>query len=414
MATEIVMPSVSTSITEGTLARWMKNEGDAVTKGEVIAEIETDKASLDVEAEAEGLLVKQYVQGGTTVKVGAVLGIIAKAGEMLADHHPSPQPSRRALEAQDGSNGAAFAPTLGGKNGHKDGARVLASPVARNLALLHGFDLASLKGGSGPNGRIVKRDVEDALNSRKAMAVVPAIEENPRAAQVLLPAGYVEIPHTPMRRVIAQRLTESKHDIPHFYLTIDCQLDRLLSLRQEINSSLQDAKISVNDFIIKAAAGALKQVPAANVSWTDAAIRRYTAVDISVAVATPNGLITPIVRHADRKSIGAIAAEMRDLAGRARKGKLLPEEYQGGGFSISNLGMYGIREFAAIINPPQACILAIGSAEKRAVFEGDAVVPETIMTCTLSVDHRAVDGAVGAEFLAAFKALLANPLTLLL
>lgn len=414
MATEIIMPSVSTAMTEGTLARWVKKDGETVAKGEVIAEIETDKAILEIEAEAEGIL-KLFVSDGASVKVGSPMGALLAPGETLTAGQPAvappatPQVEKETVTATTGGSPDA--------RGTQDGTRIFASPVARNLALLHGLDLVNIAG-SGPAGRIVKRDIEAALSGREpalAPAAVepPPLERRPEPAPELTSDAYELIPHSSMRRVIAQRLSESKQQVPHFYLTVDCRLDNLLALRRQVNASLPDVKISVNDFVIKAVAAAMRRVPAANASWSDSGIRRYRDIDIAVAVATPNGLITPVVRRADTKSVGTISKEVKDLAERARQGKLKPDEYQGGGFTISNLGMYGVRDFAAIINPPQACILAVGAAEKRPVVEGDALVAATVMTCTLSVDHRVVDGAVGAEFLAAFKALVETPLGLL-
>lgn len=408
MATEIIMPSVSTSMTEGILARWLKNEGDAVDKGEIVAEIETDKAVLELEAEAAGVLARRYVEDGACVAVGAPMGIILQAGEALpaAPVAASPaQPAAPAPTAPPAAAPEAKAPAdAGGRGG-----RIFASPLARNLALRNGVDLAQVRG-SGPNGRIVRRDVEAARLAQQAAAASPA---SAPAAAPAAARSHEEIPHSSMRRVIAQRLSESKQRIPHFYLSIDVALDALLALRRQVNDALPEVRVSVNDFIVKAVAGAMKKVPMANASWTESAIHRHRSVDVSVAVATPSGLITPVVRDADRKSLGAVSAEVKDLAERARQGKLLPDEYQGGGFTISNLGMFGVREFAAIINPPQACILAVGAGEARAVVRDGAVVAATVMSCTLSVDHRVVDGAVGAEFLAAFKSGIEQPMSLL-
>lgn len=425
MATEIIMPSVSTSMTEGTLARWLKKDGDTVAKGEVIAEVETDKAILEVEAEAEGIF-KAFVADGATVKVGAPMGTLLALGETLSAAQPVAAPVAAVVGGDTVTAvaiAAPVAPAAAPSTGHTpaahDGTRIFASPLARSLALLHGLDLVNISG-SGPQGRIVKRDIEAAMGVQKptsAAVAAPVAEAPVKAAQPAASqaagAGYELIPHSSMRRVIAQRLSESKQQVPHFYLTVDCRLDKLLALRKQVNGSLPDVKVSVNDFVVKAVAVAMKRVPAANASWSDEGVRRYRDIDISVAVATPNGLITPVVHQADVKSVGTISAEVKDLAERARQGKLTPDEYQGGGFTISNLGMYGVRDFTAIINPPQACILAVGAAEKRPVVEDGAIMPATMMTCTLSVDHRVVDGAVGAEFLAAFKALLETPLGLL-
>jgi pyruvate dehydrogenase E2 component (dihydrolipoamide acetyltransferase) len=285
--------------------------------------------------------------------------------------------------------------------------RIFASPLARRLAREAGLDLASVAG-SGPHGRILRRDVETS-KSQPRPAARPA-------AAVAVPAGaaYEAIPNSTMRKTIARRLTESKQTVPHFYLSIDLDLDVLLKIREDLNARAEGFKLSVNDFVIKAAAAALKKVPSANASWTDEAILQYGAVDISIAVATPNGLITPVIRDADKKGLAQISNEMKALAEKARGGKLMPEEYTGGGFTISNLGMFGIKSFSAIINPPQACILAVGGAEKRPVVKGNALGIATMTTVTLSVDHRAVDGVVGAEFLAAFKRVMEDPLCLLL
>ena len=436
MATAIMMPSLAPSMTEANLIRWLKREGDAVKAGEVLAEIETDKALVEYEAPAEGVLDKILVPDGTSgVQVGATIAWLIGAGEApsaagpsaagvavapVTAEPPAAQPARALVDA---------APL-------DSPSRVRSSPLARRIAQQHGIALEGLRG-SGPNGRIVRVDVEAAVRAAGkdaapavAAPIVPA-HVAPAAPTTLAPAtsvaagapsaaapalaatGYEEIPHTSTRRVIAQRLCESKREAPHFYLTIDCQLDALLELSAQINTTREHAKLSVNDFVVRAVALALRRVPAANASWTDTAVRRWNTVDISVAVATPAGLITPVVRDADRKTIGMLSDEIRTLAQRARDGKLLPAEYQGGGFSISNLGMYGVREFAAILNPPQACILAVGAAEERPVVRAGALAVATVMTCTLSVDHRVVDGAVGAEFLAALKSLLEQPLALL-
>jgi pyruvate dehydrogenase E2 component (dihydrolipoamide acetyltransferase) len=289
------------------------------------------------------------------------------------------------------------------------------------MALQAGLDLASLTG-SGPHGRVVKTDVEAALSGGAVeMPVTAAVAAPPVLASSMATAGeaaYTEAPNSMMRKIIAQRLGQAKRDIPHFYLSIDCAVDALMALRKDLNAKAPEGegayKLSLNDFVVRSVALALRKVPAANATWTDEAVRLYSSIDVSVAVATPGGLITPVIRDADNKGLAKISAEMRDLAGRAREGKLMPEEYQGGGFTISNMGMYGVKEFAAIINPPQSCILAVGAAEQRPVVKGGALAIATIMTCTLSVDHRSVDGARGAHFMAAFKALIEEPLTMLL
>lgn len=411
------MPAVSPSMTEGTLARWLKNEGEAVKAGEAIAEIETDKALVDLEAEHDGTLGRILVADGTAgIQVGSVIAMIVQPGESLGAM-PAASTSGTATGASPSSNNSLASPPAAVRQADF---RAFASPLAKRLARAHDLDLTLIQG-SGPNGRVVKRDIDLALKaelpaSGKAStgardAAQPIVAASPPASSS--PDEYVEIPHSGMRRIIAQRLSESKQQVPHFYLTIDCRLDKLLSLRQEINNSLEGTRVSVNDFIVKAVAAAIARVPAVNASWTDTAVRRHKRIDVSVAVATPVGLITPVVRGADAKSLRAISDELKDLAERARKSKLLPHEYQGGGISISNLGMYGIREFAAIINPPQSCILAVGAGEPRAVVVDGAVTTATVMTCTLSVDHRVVDGALGAEFLAAFKAFVENPIAVL-
>ena len=287
------------------------------------------------------------------------------------------------------------------------------------MALQAGLDLAALAG-SGPHGRVVKTDIEAALSGGAAPvpAATPAAAPLAPRVETAGEASYSEVPNSMMRKVIAQRLGQAKRDIPHFYLSADCAVDALMALRKDLNAEAPEGeaayKLSLNDFVVRAVALALRQVPAANATWTDEAVRLYSSIDVSVAVATPGGLITPVIRDADNKGLARISAETRDMAGRAREGKLMPEEYQGGGFTISNMGMYGVKEFAAIINPPQSCILAVGAAEQRPVVKDGALAIATIMTCTLSADHRSVDGALGAEFMAAFKALIEEPLTMLL
>jgi pyruvate dehydrogenase E2 component (dihydrolipoamide acetyltransferase) len=429
MPIEILMPALSPTMTEGNLAKWLKQEGDAVKPGDVIAEIETDKATMEVEAVDEGTVGKIMVPAGSQgVKVNQVIAVLLGEGEdasALAKApapaaKPAPAPAAAAAPAAPVSAPAkpqpSAAPAPSPAPAPTTGDRVFASPLARRMAQQAGLDIARLNG-SGPHGRIVKSDIEAALARgvpTAAPAAAPAAAKPAPAAPVPGMPAFTDVPHSTMRKVIARRLVESKREAPHFYLTIDCNIDALLKLRQDINAKREKDKISVNDLVIKAAALALKQVPAANASWTDNAARLYQASDISVAVATPGGLITPIVRSADTKSIGAISAEMKDLAGRAREGKLKPEEFQGGTFSVSNLGMFGIREFAAVINPPQGAILAVGAGEQRPIVKDGALAIATMMSCTLSVDHRVVDGAVGAEFLAAFKKLVEDPLNLLI
>jgi len=429
MPIEILMPALSPTMTEGNLAKWLKNEGEAVKPGDVIAEIETDKATMEVEAVDEGKLGKIVVPAGSQgVKVNQVIALLLEEGEdassLAKAGAPKPPPAAAPAPAAAApppappqaaaapAPAAATAPTPAAATGD----RVFASPLARRMAQQAGLDLARLNG-SGPHGRIVKADIDAALAGGVPAAAKPpaALAAAPAAAPPAfgLPA-FTEQPHSMMRKVIARRLVESKREAPHFYLTLDCNIDRLLQLRQEINAKREKDKISVNDFVIKASALALKQVPAANASWTESAVRLYQAADVSVAVATPGGLITPIIRSADSKSLSTISVEMKDLAARARESKLKPEEYQGGTFSVSNLGMFGIREFAAVINPPQGAILAVGAGEQRPIVKDNALAIATMMSCTLSVDHRVVDGAIGAEYMAAFKKLIEDPLSMLI
>jgi pyruvate dehydrogenase E2 component (dihydrolipoamide acetyltransferase) len=468
MPIEIRMPALSPTMTEGNLARWLKKEGDEVHAGDVIAEIETDKATMEYEAVDEGKLGRIIVPEGTQgIKVHQPIAILLEEGEdagALATFAGAPPPAQAgAPEAAPGANAPKTEPPpparplppagQGGadaSNGPVAGAgsadgRIFASPLARRMAAHAGLDLAALRG-SGPQGRIVKADIERALAGTPTAAAprpaappaVPVATPAPPAgpvfakAQVLALAGnppYSEKPHSVMRRVIARRLAESKQTVPHFYLSVDCVIDALLNIRGQLNEKLAAARpaaaggggqadgvarISINDFVIRAAALALRQVPAANASWSDDAILLWDRVDVSVAVALDDGLITPIIKAADQKGLAQIAAETKDLAERARAGKLKLEEFQGGTFSISNLGMYGIREFAAVINPPQGCILAVGAGEQRPVVRAGQLAVATVMTCTLSCDHRVVDGAVGAQFLAAFKKMIEDPLTMLL
>jgi pyruvate dehydrogenase E2 component (dihydrolipoamide acetyltransferase) len=421
MPTEILMPALSPTMTEGKLAKWLKKEGDGVKSGDVIAEIETDKATMEMEAVDEGVIGKILVPEGTEgVAVNKPIAIllgdgekpgtpVARSAALPAAAPPAPPPAPRpsAPPAPPASAPASIPPATSGD-------RIAASPLARRIATNAQIDLTGIAG-SGPHGRIVKADIDKAMTG----GVRPAA---PRPAAAPAPGPvpdfgqpYRAVPNSTMRKVIARRLLEAKATIPHFYLTVDCVIDDLLRLRGELNGRPgADYKLSVNDFVIKASALALRKVPSANATWTDEAVRLYENVDISVAVATPEGLITPIVRKADTKGLAAISGEMKDLAARARDKKLKPEEFQGGGFSISNLGMYGIKEFAAIINPPQVAILAVGKAEQRPVVKNGALAIATVMTCTLSCDHRVVDGAVGAEFMQAFQGLIEDPLKIML
>jgi pyruvate dehydrogenase E2 component (dihydrolipoyllysine-residue acetyltransferase) len=429
MPIEIRMPALSPTMTEGNLARWLKKEGDEVHSGDVIAEIETDKATMEYEAADEGRLGRIIVpEGAQGIKVNAPIALLLEEGEDPATldafvarspaPHPSPLPASGEREgpAPQAPEGEGQKPTLPGNGA----ARIFASPLARRMAVHAGLDLAAIRG-SGPQGRVVKADIERALATASARPAAPAVTlpAMPVFAkeQVLALAGnppFVEKPHTAMRRVIARRLAESKQTVPHFYLSIDCAIDELLKIRRVLNGKSEAYRISVNDFVIRAAALALREVPTANASWSDDAILLWQRVDISVAVALDDGLITPIVRSADQKGLAQIAVETKDLAERARAGKLKLEEFQGGTFSISNLGMYGVREFAAVINPPHGCILAVGAGEERPVAKDGQLAVATVMTCTLSCDHRVVDGAVGAQFLAAFRKLIEDPLTMLL
>jgi pyruvate dehydrogenase E2 component (dihydrolipoamide acetyltransferase) len=434
MATNILMPALSPTMTEGTLARWLKKEGEQVKAGDVIAEIETDKATMEVEAVDEGVLGKILVADGTAgVKVNEPIAVLVEEGEAVpsaAAPPPAPKPAAAAPEPAKAEAPAA-APTPAPApvaNGHAHGdERIFASPLARRMASQAGIPLSSLKG-SGPNGRIVKADVEAARGGAApapvaAAAAAPPVA-SPAAKPAPAPAAPITAPHrlvpnSGMRKVIARRLTEAKQTIPHFYVSMDIELDALLKLRGELNAkSAKDGpgayRLSVNDFIIKAAALALRRIPTVNASYTEDNIILYDDVDISVAVSIPDGLITPIIRRADQKGLAAISSEMKDLAARAREGKLKLEEFQGGGFSISNMGMYGVSNFAAVINPPQAGILAVSAGQQRPVVRDGALAIATVMTCTLSVDHRVVDGALGAEWLAAFKAIVEEPLSLML
>jgi pyruvate dehydrogenase E2 component (dihydrolipoamide acetyltransferase) len=433
MPISITMPALSPTMEEGTLAKWLVKEGESVSSGDVIAEIETDKATMEVEAIDEGTVGKLLVAEGTEgVKVNTVIAVLLEEGEDAsaagdvaaappAKEEPKPAPAPQA--APQAAPAAAPAPTPAAPPAAAPAAptgdRIIASPLAKRMAANAGLDLATFSG-SGPNGRIVKADIDAALSGgAPAQAAAPAASAPRAQAAPAQPgsANYTEIPNNNMRKVIARRLTDSKQLVPHFYLTIDCDIDNLLAMRKDLNergAKDESFKLSVNDFVIRAAALALKKVPAANASWTDAATLRYDSADISVAVAVENGLITPVVRNADAKGLAEISVEMKDLAGRAHDGKLMPEEYQGGTFSISNLGMFGIKQFDAVINPPQGAILAIGAGEQRPVVKDGALSVATMMTCTLSCDHRVVDGAIGAELLKAFKGFIEDPVTMLL
>lgn len=410
MATLLRMPEVAANATQATLQAWTKNEGDTIAVGDCIAEIETDKAVVELNADSAGVLARRLVAAGQDVEVGAPIGVLLVNGETSVDIDAliaAAGGSAQAPRAEAASAGEAVAAAT---TATPQAARIFASPLARRLAAQRGLDLAALRG-SGPNGRIVKRDIEQAAAAPVA-ASAPAVAR-PAAPQAQASEAFTEIPHSNMRRTIARRLSESKATIPHFYLTADCRMEQLLALRAQINAGAP-RKISVNDFIVRAVAVALREVPAANVGWTDTAMRQYRQADIAVAVSTDAGLITPIVRAADTKPLSVISAEIADLATRARASQLRPEEYQGGSFSVSNLGMFGVSEFSAIINPPQAAILAVGATQAVPVVEDGELKAGQVMRCTLSVDHRAIDGALAAQWLAAFKRLLENPLSMLI
>lgn len=407
MPIEILMPALSPTMTEGNLVKWHKREGDAVKAGDVLAEIETDKATMEVEAVDEGKIGKIIVPEGTeNVKVNEVIGLILEEGEdasalvkVKTEKATAPVEAAKAPEKKPDLKVVAHeAPA---------GARVFATPLARRIAEEKDLNLASISG-SGPRGRIVRADVESATAPRAATAPSVSLSGYEPDYEVITPSN--------IRKVIAKRLVEAKSTIPHFYVSMDCQIDALLKAREQINARADGIyKLSVNDFIIKACGLTLKHFPEANASWINDQIYQYASADVAVAVAIEGGLITPVIRHAETKGLAEISKEMKDLAARAREGKLKPEEFQGGTFSLSNMGMYGVKDFAAIINPPQACILAVGAGEKRPVVQKDgSLAAATVMTCTLSVDHRVVDGALGAHFLKAFKDLIENPVMMIL
>ncbi len=455
MATNILMPALSPTMTEGTLARWLKKEGDDVRAGDVIAEIETDKATMEVEAVDEGVLSKILVPDGTAgVKVNEPIAVLAGEGEEAAASAPKAPPAQAPASQSPATQppaaqvpvaapvpAAAPAPKANGHDptsGH-EGERVFASPLARRMAKQANIDLSSIKG-SGPNGRIIRADieakqapgapqpspVEAQAGAREAAAAPPPVQPAkpeakpaPKPAAAPVTAPHRLVPNSTMRKVIARRLLESHQLVPNFYVTMDVEIDALLKLRAELNGRApKDGpgafKLSVNDLVIKAAAAALRRVPKVNATFTEDATILYDDIDISVAVSMPDGLITPIVRKADQKGLAAISNEMKDLGARAKTGKLKPEEFQGGSFSISNLGMFGVKQFTAIINPPQAAILAVGAGEQRPVVKDGTLAVATVMTCTLSVDHRVADGALGAEWMAVFKGIVEDPLSLML
>ena len=428
MPIELKMPALSPTMEEGTLAKWLVKEGDSVAAGDLLAEIETDKATMEFEAVDEGTIAKILVAEGTDeVKVGTVIALIASEGEDAGAAAAVPKAAKEPVAKDAGETGAGqpatAAPTPAAQPRAQpqpradSGDRVKASPLARRLAEQKGIDLSGLSG-SGPGGRIVKADI-DQSEGKAAAKPAPAVAPTAAPAPAPEPAAAIEtdIPHeaiklSNMRKTIARRLTESKQQVPHYYLTIDCNLDALLKLRAELNAGLasRGVKLSVNDLLIKALAVALEQVPDANVSYGGDQLIKYSRADISMAVAIPNGLITPVIVDAGGKSLSKIATEAKDLAARARDGKLQPHEYQGGTASISNLGMYGISVFSAVINPPQGMILAVGAGEKKPWVVNDSLQIASVMSATGSFDHRAIDGAVGAELMKRFKELVESPL----
>jgi pyruvate dehydrogenase E2 component (dihydrolipoamide acetyltransferase) len=468
MPINILMPALSPTMEKGNLAKWLKKEGDPVKTGDVIAEIETDKATMEYEAIEDGTLAKIVVPEGTNdVPVNELIAVLAEEGEDVkaaaaaakgappskapsaAEATPKPaQPAVSSSPQQAKSPPAAPVPRAapaqrgdGGELARTDGrgvaataapdaGRIFSSPLARRLAKEAGVDVGRIQG-SGPHGRVIARDIAAAREGRglRAPAGAPAAGGAPMIAPAMSDqqirglyeeGSYEIVPHDGMRRTIAARLTASVQTIPHFYLTVDCDIGKLLEAREEINASApkdkdgkQAYKLSVNDFVIKALALALQRIPDANVSWTEAGMLKHKHSDIGVAVAMPNGLITPIIRNAESKSLSAISNEMRELASRARARKLKPQEYQGGTTAVSNLGMYGIKDFTAVINPPHATILAVGTGEERAVVRNGKIEAAHIMSVTMSCDHRAVDGALGAELIGAFKALVENPVMML-
>lgn len=450
MAIKITMPALSPTMEEGNLAKWLVKEGDKVSAGDVIAEIETDKATMEVEAVDEGIVAKLVVAGGTEgVKVNALIAVLAEDGEDVAEaakaasgDAPAAAPKAEAAPAAAPAPVAAApaatpapaaAPAPVAAPAAK-GERLFASPLARRIAKEAGVELSAVSG-TGPHGRIVRKDVEAAIASGvKAPAAATPSAAAPQAAvasgtsdeatlKMFEEGSYELVPHDGMRKTIARRLMESKLTVPHFYLTIDCELDALLALRAQLNAAapviktekgeVPAYKLSVNDLVIKATALALRDIPEANVSWTDAGMVKHKHSDVGVAVSIPGGLITPIVRGAETKALSAISNEMKDLAKRARDRKLKPSEYQGGTTSVSNLGMFGVKDFAAIINPPHATIFAVGAGEQRAVVKNGELAVANVMSVTLSTDHRAVDGALAAELAKVFKNYIENPLSLL-
>ena len=429
MPTEILMPALSPTMEEGTLAKWLVKEGDTVQSGDLLAEIETDKATMEFEAVDEGVIGKILIAEGTeNVKVNTAIAVLLGDGESAADIGSAPAaPAPAAVETPAAAPVATAAPAPAAPAA-ANGTRIFASPLARRIAADKGVDLSQIAG-SGPHGRIVKADVEGATAAPKAAAPAPTAAATAAPAPAKAPTvsaegvakiyadrEYTEIPLDGMRKTIAARLTEAKSTIPHFYLRRDIKLDALMAFRAQINKGLESrgVKLSVNDFIIKACANALQSVPAANAVWAGDRVLQLKPSDVAVAVAIDGGLFTPVLKDADKKSLSALSSEMKDLAGRARNKKLAPHEYQGGSFAISNLGMFGIDNFDAVINPPHGAILAVGAGVKKPVIGDDGEITiATVMSVTLSVDHRVIDGALGAELLKAIVDNLENPMGML-
>ncbi|MCX8505763.1 MAG: pyruvate dehydrogenase complex dihydrolipoamide acetyltransferase [Alphaproteobacteria bacterium] len=422
MPIEILMPALSPTMTEGNIAKWLKREGDKINSGDVMLEIETDKATMEVEAVDEGVLGKILAPGGSQgVKVNQRIGVILAAGETASDIEKmgaakaAPQ-AANAPAAAAAAKPAAPMPQTNASGKAAGGGRIMVSPLAKRLAAAAGLDLSRVTG-TGPHGRIVKADIESAKagGGAKGAAGGKAIAAASGALDV-----FELIPHSSMRKTIAKRLTEAKRDIPHFYLSQDLDIGALMAARARINAAAPGGdkapayKLSVNDFVVKAVAQALARMPDVNSAWSDEGMMRFHAVDIAIAVALPNnGLITPILRSADQKSLSVISNEIKELAKRARDGKLKPHEYQGGGFSVSNLGMYGIDQFTPIINPPQSCILGVGAGVEKPIVRGGKIEIATMMNVTLACDHRVVDGALGADFMKLFKAFIEEPMMML-
>ncbi|MES2292045.1 MAG: pyruvate dehydrogenase complex dihydrolipoamide acetyltransferase [Pseudomonadota bacterium] len=444
MATNILMPALSPTMEEGKLARWLVKEGDTVKSGDILAEIETDKATMEFEAVDEGRIGKILVpEGSEGVKVNAPIAVLLGEGEKAGEvdisaamksigeavkaETPKKAEAPKAEAAPKADAPKVEAPKAAAPAPSSDGNRVFASPLARRIAAGKGIDLASLSG-SGPRGRIVKSDVENAKPGAAKPAAAPAVAgvasgaglgvaALPDARMFYKAGEYEEIPHDSMRKAIAKRLTSAKALIPHYYLTIDCNLTALMATRAALNAAAgKNAayKLSVNDFVVKASAMALMKHPDVNASWTDTAILRHKHADVGIAVAIPSGLITPIVFAAETKGLAAISNEVKELAVKAKDKKLKPNEYEGGGFSVSNLGMFGVQSFTSIINPPQSCIIAVGAGEERAIVVNGKIEVATMMTVTMSCDHRVVDGATGAKFLQTFKQFIEEPASMLL